>query len=417
MDAAAAPATFAQVLRNRQFLSLWLAHFVSTFGDWLAILALFSLIAFRWHGTPNQVGGIFVAFILPWSLLGPFAGVFVDRWNLKATMISSDLIRAGLAALLALATQPYQVYALMAALSGVSCFFMPAQSAMIPLLVRKEELLVANSANAQTMQLNKVISPAIAGVLVAWAGENLCFYLDSLSFVVSALFLSRLAVTRAASTEPAEGLRALVAELRAGLAYLHGHLTLRFVVLAMTAAMFIVGAFNALIAVYVRDTLHADSRIFGALTATIGIGTIAGSILIVRVAQKHSRALLVVWGICGMGVGVYLLAVSSVPWVAVGWSLALGVSVGLVLVPSQTLIQEETPREMLGRVSSSSLSLMTVAQLVGVAVAGKAADRLGIRNLYQLLALLLVFIAVVGYSYARRIRPAGEPVPTPEPEA
>ena len=170
--AKAQPVTFKQVLANRHFRLLWIGQFVSSFGDWLAILALFSLIAFRWNGTPDKVAGIFVAFILPFTLLGPPAGVFVDRWNLKRTMIASDLLRAGLVTLFVLATTAWHTYAVMAMVSAISCFFLPAMNKAIPRLVKKEELMVANALNAQTIHLTKIIAPAIAGLLVAWAGEK-----------------------------------------------------------------------------------------------------------------------------------------------------------------------------------------------------------------------------------------------------
>ncbi len=395
--------TFGQVLGNRQFLLLWLAQLVSTFGDWLAIVALFSLLAFRWHGSADQVAGIILAFLAPMVVLGPLAGVFVDRWHLKRTMIASDLIRAVLAALLAFAATPWTVYLLLAALSAVSSFFLPAQNAAIPRLVRKEELLVANSLNAQTMQFNKIIGPAIAGFLVAWAGEKLCFYLDAASFAASAALLSLVALPHTASIAQ-KGVRAVFEELRAGLRYLQEHPALRFVTVAMAAAMFVTGTFNAVVAVYVRDILRGGSSVFGQLIAVIALGAILGAVLMARFAQRRPKVFLVSLGILGMGAGMFLLTLATTSLVAVAFSLSLGIAVSFVLVPSQTLVQEETPQQMLGRVSSTSLSVMMVTQLVGVAIAGKLAAWLGIRPLYYVLSILLCMIAIAGYAYARASR-------------
>jgi len=392
--------TTRQVLRNRQFLLLWTAHLVSNFGDWLAILALFSLIAFRWHGTADQVAGIFVSFILPWAVLGPVAGVFVDRWHLKRTMISSDLVRAGLALLLPFATTPMQVYIVFGAISAVSTFFMPAQSASIPRLVKKEEILVANALNTQAFQFNRVISPAIAGLLVAWAGEKACFYIDAVSFVLSAVLLAMIALPHV-EKQARGGIQALWEQLRTGLLHLHRHHTLRFVMIAMASAMFVIGTFNALVAVYVRDTLHGDSRTFGALITVIGIGTIAGAALLARFGQKKSRLLIVIVGIFGTGTGVFLLALATNSFMAVVSSLAMGSTVSLILVPSQTVVQEETPHDMIGRVSSTQLSLMTLAQLIGVALSGKLAAWLGIRQLYFVLSVALLLIAISGFAFVR----------------
>lgn len=413
MNSQPPPVSFAQVLRHRPFLALWLAQFVSNFGDWLALVALFSLVAFRWKGTPYEVSGIFIAFALPWAFLGPLAGVFVDRWPLKRTMIASDLIRAALVLLLAFAGELYQVFLITFAVSAVSCFFAPAQTAIIPLLVRREELLVANSVNAQTTQLNKILGPATAGFLVAWAGEKACFYLDSLSFLLSAALLSLLSAGRAsAMTGP--GVAAVLRELRTGFDTLWHHRAIRFVILAMVGAIFAVGAFDALAAVYVRDVLAAQSKAFGAIVAVVGGGTILGSLVIGKFGQGWPRVLLVVLGIFGLGVGVGLLALSSSLVPALLASLCLGFAVAGVLVPAQTLLQEETPHAVLGRVSSTSAAMVTVSQLVAVALAGKVAEWVGIRNLYYGVALALVFIAATGYGYARAHRllevrvPAGE---------
>ncbi len=401
--------SFGQVLKNRQFFALWLAQFVSTFGDWLALLALFSVVTYRWNGTPYQVAGIFVSFALPFALLGPVAGVFVDRWSLKWAMIASDVIRAVLATLIAFATSLHQVYFLCFALSVVSCFFLPAQTAAIPLLVRREELLVANAVNAQTVQFNRMVGPAMAGLLVTWAGEKICFYIDSFSFLFSAAVLSTLAMERRPAGSGREA-RSVLEELRAGLQFLWKHRSIRFVTLAMVATLLAVGAFDALIAVFVRDILHAKSPVFGGLVALAGVGTILGAFLIGKFAQRQPRVPMVVLGILGLGVGVFLLAKSSSAAPALLCGLALGLAASSVMLPAQTLMQEETPQPMRGRVSSTVLALLTVSQLLSVSMAGKVADWIGIRKLYQLVALLLVSIAVLGYAYARATQLAEVPL-------
>src|SRR5688572_25776052 len=129
----ASPVTFRQLIKNRQFVALWVSQLVSNFGDWLAILALFSLIAFKMKSGSYEVAGVMISFIIPMAFLGPVAGVFVDRWDVKKTMIGSDLLRAVIAALLVLPTELYQFYILVFALSAVSCFFLPAQSVALPL--------------------------------------------------------------------------------------------------------------------------------------------------------------------------------------------------------------------------------------------------------------------------------------------
>jgi DHA3 family macrolide efflux protein-like MFS transporter len=127
MASAAQPASSLRaILQQPDFRKLWLAQFVSVFGDFLVLFGVISLIAFRWHGNAVQVTFVMVAYMLP--LVGPLAGVFVDRWNVKRVMIASDLTRAALVLLAVVATDVRQICAIFAALGTFSSFFAPAQS-------------------------------------------------------------------------------------------------------------------------------------------------------------------------------------------------------------------------------------------------------------------------------------------------
>lgn len=389
---------FGQVLKNRQFFALWLANLVSNFGDWLALIALFSLIAFRWKGTPSEVSGMMIAFVIPHALLGPVAGVFIDRWSAKRTMIASDLIRAVLAVLLALAAGLSQIYVIVFALSAISVFFMPAQTVAIPRLVRGEELLVANALNSQTINFNRVIAPAVASALVGWAGEKVCFYIDAVSFIFSAVMLSFLVLPHAKGDAQSEK-KAIGKELLEGLRFIVHHRAILFLIGSMVAAIMALGAFDALVAVYVRDILSSQSQLFGSMLSLVGVTTIVGSGLIGKFGQRYSKLRLVVLGILVFGISIFILAAFGRVWVTLVCCLILGVGVAGVMVPSQTLIQQETPPDILGRVSSTSMSLVTVAQLVSFLAAGEIADRIGIRNLYYLVAIALVLIGIWGIVY------------------
>src|ERR1700728_5344469 len=115
--------TMREVLRDPSFSRLWLAPLVSIFGDFVAIFAVQVAITFRMHGTPEDVTGVMVAYLVPFALIGPIAGVFVDRWNPRVTMIASDLTRGLLIISLAFTSHLWQIYAILFAISTVSSFF------------------------------------------------------------------------------------------------------------------------------------------------------------------------------------------------------------------------------------------------------------------------------------------------------
>src|SRR5690349_2743715 len=124
----ASPLRFGDVFRMPAFRSLWIAQLVSVFGDFLAIFAVFSIVTFQLHGTPVQVTMILVAFLTPLAVISPIAGVFVDKWNIRSTMIGSDLIRGVLVIELIFVRDLYAIYTIFFLLATVSAFFIPAQS-------------------------------------------------------------------------------------------------------------------------------------------------------------------------------------------------------------------------------------------------------------------------------------------------
>src|SRR2546429_4403251 len=181
--------TIRQALAIPSFRKLWLGQLVSIFGDFLALYAVLSEMSFRMHASARAITLVSVSYLLPFALIGPLAGVFVDRWDPKRTMVISDLSRAALALGLVVAGAPWHIYLVFVAISAFSSFFMPARSVILPQIVPKEGLLSANATIQQTMQLVQMASPAVAGALVGWAGPSSCYYLDSASFVFSGLMI------------------------------------------------------------------------------------------------------------------------------------------------------------------------------------------------------------------------------------
>src|SRR2546425_997611 len=160
--AAAPQMTIREVLKLKPVRRLWTAQVVSVFGDFLAIFAVLSYVSFNLHATAVQVTLIGISFMIPFALIGPVAGVFVDRWNVKRTMIGSDLIRAVLALGLVFTTSLAQVYVILFLLSAVSAFFVPAQTVTLRTIVPREGLLAANSLVQQAIVLNVTV----------WAGTK-----------------------------------------------------------------------------------------------------------------------------------------------------------------------------------------------------------------------------------------------------
>ena len=395
--------SFGEVLALRPVRLLWIAQMVSIFGDLLALFTVLGDVSFRLKATPAQVTLISVSFLIPLALLGPAAGVFVDRWDAKRTMISSDLIRAALALGLVFATSLSQIYAILFALSAVSTFFIPAQTITIRSVTPREGLMAANALMQQALQVVRIISPTIAGAMVNWVGARPAYYFDAASFIFSASMIAAIAIKRTAaaaeSSAPSESgkLKSILNDLMSGARFIFTHATISFVMLAMAAGMFALSCFAPLIAIYVRDMLKSTGFQFGVINSLIGVGMIFATQFIIRFAKNRSKSLLVVAGLFGMGVAVMVMV--SIGHVAVAAIGAFGIGFGaiFIVVPTQTLMQQETPVELVGRVSSSFMSVLSVSQLLGLIISGSLTQRMGIRNLFFASAAMLVLFALFGF--------------------
>jgi len=164
----------------------------------------------------------------------------------------------------------------------------------------------------------------------------------------------------------------------------------------MAAGMFVIGCFGPLIAIYVRDTLQASAGIFGYVSGTVGVGLLVGTQVLRPLAQKVKSDTLVLSGLAGIGGGVLLLG--ALPYVAAAFvaTFTIGFTFAAVIVPAQTLLQRETPHDMLGRVGSTNVSIIVLAQVLGLFASGGLAETIGVRAVFFLCAGLAFSLAAGG---------------------
>jgi MFS family permease len=397
-----APLSMGDVMRIPMMRRLWYAQTISVFGDFLALFAVIAILTFKLHATAQQVTGVQIAYMLPIAVLGILAGVFVDRWPLKPTMVASDCIRAALCLLLLIATQIWHYYAILAAISIVSSFFGPAQGVAIRSAVPLHGLRSANALMQQVMFGMRIIGPAIAAFMVAYLGARSCYIFDSISFVASASLIGSVALVRTAPkpaathAEDASAIRKVWLDMKQGISFILHHAALLFVILAMAAGMFVIGCFGPLIAIYVRDSMHASTKMFGVVSPMIGLGMLIGVNGLNTVGKKISNTLLVYSGLIGIAAGLTILTVLPHVWSTLIGNFIIGMAVGCIIVPAQTLFQQATPPELMGRVGSTFMSIVFGAQILGLILSGVLTQHIGVREVFALCAGLLVVLAAAG---------------------
>ena len=209
---------YLRVIRSPRYFPLWLGQIISNLGDTLNYVALVVLV-FRLSHSGLAVSALVLAEIVPTLLLGPIAGVAIDRFDRKRVLIVVDSLRAVLVLVLALTHALWAVYLLATLLAVGSTLFNPALQAVIPALLTDEERLAANSVAWSSGRLVQIIGASVAGGLIAWAGTTPAFLVNAASFAFSAVMLARLSIPARQGSSRGGGLASWLRDAGEGVAY------------------------------------------------------------------------------------------------------------------------------------------------------------------------------------------------------
>jgi DHA3 family macrolide efflux protein-like MFS transporter len=376
---------YIRLALNGSFSALWVGQLISLFGDRIHQVALAFLVLGATH-SPLPVALVFLAATLPNLILSPVAGTFVDRWSHKDVMVVSDLLRAAVVLLIpiAAATNLALVYPLVFVLTTISLFFRPARTAIIPRIVAQDELLTANSATWLSDTMADIVGYPLAGLFVAFLGSALplAFWVDAGTYVASAVLIASMAVPsvlrrRGRSARAPDFLR----ELREGWHFLRGETVLLANTLQGAVAQFTVGVLLALTPIYAseviqRGTLDAPTA-YGFLETSIGVGNLVGGVAIGLVGARLAKGRLVIVGYTVWGICTAALAVAGQLPLAMGLMVGSGIANMVYIIPSQTLFQERTPADLIGRVVGFRFSLVFGSMTLAMGLAGLLAIVIG----------------------------------------
>ena len=363
---------------NKNFRRLWGGTLISLLGDWFNTIALYVVVT-ELTGSPLALGAVFITKMLPWAVAAPLAGVLVDRYNRRALMIGTDLVRAGLVLGFLLIDQPAEVpwlYVLLTAQVVAGAVFTPAKSAALPNITTPAELLTANALMSATWSTMLAVGAALGGFAVEALGVDAVFWIDSATYIVSAVFILGTAIPQ--DTDPATTslLRSAVREITDGWRHLQARP--RIARFAFSKATWAVAGGALVYMLALLGDRIAPSALgagIGVLFMARGIGTGIGPV-VVRALFQERRAwptviggAIVLCGLCYIGVGL-------VPWsdrlVVVAAVCALVVmghaASGGNWVLSTVILQKRTDDRYRGRVFSTEWLLVTSAESLSILV-------------------------------------------------
>jgi predicted MFS family arabinose efflux permease len=349
------------------------SELVSLIGDRLVVVALVSLV-YEQTRSASTVGILMLIKAVPAVALGGLAGALVDRSNRKWVMVGSNLAQGLLVLLIPLTHSLSVLFAAYLAMSIVNQLFIPARAATIPDLVPPAALMSANSLFGAAFVGAIAIGPAVGG----WVGERFgldaAFYLDSLTFLVTAVAVAllRLPTGRGAPTAP----RGLSGEARAGWSYLRGHRHLLVALAGTVGAFLVIAVMGVLGVVVAKDNLGLGTSGYGGMMSAMGVGMLAAVVLVgrSRAGSDHGRLGLV--GLLLAGGTVAILPLITVVPPAMLLSAVMGVGILTVQVSTQTTLQR-VPPELRGRVMGVNQIATGVAQLLATALTSLLAGTVG----------------------------------------
>jgi CRP-like cAMP-binding protein/sugar phosphate permease len=396
------------VFKRRDFVLMWIAQLVSTAGSALTDLAA-GIYVYDQTGSAFLVGVTLMATAVPSLVVGLIAGVFVDRWDRRKVMMVSNLLQAGVVALIPFLLDLDITLLFVAILvnAGVKQFFDPAYEALIPEIASDEELTAANAFLQIASFGSTAIGFAGAGLLAA-IDIRLAFWIDALTFLVSAacIFLMRIRVKLEAADEDATvGL--VLANLRTGIRTIRDTPMLRSLFLLGAPVFFAFGLWNVLLLPMAITVLGGTEFEYGLQEGLTSIGFVIGSLFMARYADRLQTGLWVFVGSMGMGISGILYGLSPTIAIGIVWVTVSGFFNSPSAVARQTLLQRHTPRELRGRVFSALFVMRDVIFLVGMAGAGLA-DVVDVRVLIIFSSLILVVVALAALVAPGVGRPAAE---------
>jgi MFS family permease len=416
---------FASVLRIRNFSLLTASCSVSQLGDRLTHMLLITVIAVAAPGKLMAYSTGSLAFVIPTMFLAPIAGVLVDRWDKRKVLGFAHVIQAGLwvaAAILIIALRSFVPFWIaLFIFFGLDVFNNTSVPALIPLLVARRKLLTANSVNLTFCRVATVLGMVVGGFLIKWAGWRYGLFINAsthliaglLAFGISGVFIARSRPSASSlSAEPrppvsglvSHAFRQLFADLAAVVRVVGRDRLVAFVMASVVVAMFVSSVSYTVLIYIVQQVLKLGTGGVGVFAGVLAVGMIAGAVSLSYVRQRINQPMVVVLVILLYG----LLFLAS-PWLITVWfmtvvALVAGVAFSWLGVVQNTMLQEEVPDSIRGRIFSTREFITNVTFLLTTIFVGALGDLTSYRTVLMAFGAVLSALAVVGWVFVRAMQ-------------
>ena len=387
------------LLRHGNFGYIWLGGLISLIGDWMLLTAL-PVYVYQSTGSTLATGAMLAVRVTPRIVLGSVAGVFVDRWDRRRTLIVANLLLGlGLLPLLVVTSSErlWLVYVVAFAQSAMAQVVVPALGALLPNLVEERQLLRANALSALANDVSRLVGPALGGVVVASTGLAGVAMLDSASFAVAAVMAALTRVdgrpqTSAAAPAPTGTLWAtMLRQWLDGLSRVPRSRVLTVIFGFVAVSAIGEGVMGSLFAPFVTTVLGGDARAYGSIVSSQAIGGILGGLLVSSRGMALSPPRLVGFGALGLCLFDLMTFNYHVVWPGIWPAMVfmaiVGVPIAGLVAGQTTLLQAATEDAYRGRILGAFGAVGALSTLLGALLGGVLGDQLGIVTLLNVQGL------------------------------
>ena len=384
-------------------------------------MALIALVHKRAPGSTMEMAKLIFFIVVPVFVIGPIAGVCVDRWDRRRIMIVCDVLRGILVlfipACLIFFNNYFAIYIAVFLIFTITRFFFLSKMAIIPDIVSKEMLLIANTLSDTTKLIATFIGVALAGLIVERIGAVKGFYINSATYFISAIFLSGMAVKKIAGHLKDDILlakdaikcainKSLWSQIIDGLRYILQHKELKFVMKSFFFLMAGCGAVSCVIIVFIQEAFGSVTKDFSILFLFLGFGAFISAMTYGRFGQKLSKEKVILNCMLVSGIFVIMFAllthfVANL-WLSSAVMFFLGLAVSPIVVSLNTMVHELIPQQARGRVFSAQECVVNLGFLVFMFMSAYLAE--SIEKVWILVScgLLFLFWSIFNFVISRK---------------
>lgn len=389
-------------LFNKDFILLWFGQIVSSMGNSFQYIALMWWIMSKFPTVQSGIimGWMFAFNMIPVAVLGPFAGVLVDRISRKAIVVLSDALRGILILWMAYLAYTGQltvfwIYTISTLMGAGSAFFRPSLQSTIPNIVPDKHLTRANSLYQTGAQFTQIIGPALGGVLVGFLGTSFVFALNGTSFMISAF--TEIFINFRQTFRKSEKIKSFFFDLKEGLKFVYSQKIIFWTMMIVSVINFAFAPIDILIAKQVKDIYNLGALELGYVVSAFSVGMVVGAVLlsILPEFKKKHNIIIINMLVSGLLFAIMGFAPTLIFFLIIAFLIGFGVSIPNVLFT--VVLQRMVPDEKRGRVFSVLTTSATILQPLSLAMIGGISAVMSNIMIFLVLGSMLVISSSLMY--------------------